>query len=98
MSQALYKSTILLYIFKIFVLHVIHMSATISVRIPKELKEEIKKYGINISHVVRKALEEELRKKKIEEAREAAKRLGEFFSKIPEEEIIEWIKMSKKER
>ena len=60
-------------------INVIHMSVTISVRIPKELKEEIKKYGINISHVMRKALEEELGKKKIEEAKEAAKRLGEFF-------------------
>jgi post-segregation antitoxin (ccd killing protein) len=72
------------------------MSVTISVRIPKELKEKIKKYGINISHVVRKALEEELRKKKIEEAREAAKRLGEFFSKIPEENIVKCIKISRK--
>ena len=77
-------------------INVIHMSATISVRIPKELKEEIKKYGINISHVVRKALEEELRKKKIEEAKEAAKRLGEFFSKIPEEDIVKCIKISRK--
>jgi post-segregation antitoxin (ccd killing protein) len=72
------------------------MSVTISIRIPKELKEEIKKYGINISHVVRKALEEELRKKKIEEAKEAAKRLGEFFSKIFEEDIVKCIKISRK--
>jgi post-segregation antitoxin (ccd killing protein) len=72
------------------------MSVTISVRIPKELKGGIKKYGINISHVVRKALEEELRKKKIEEAREAAKRLGEFFSKIPEEDIVKGINISRK--
>jgi post-segregation antitoxin (ccd killing protein) len=72
------------------------MSAIVSVRIPKELKDEIKKYGINISHVVRKALEEELRKKKIEEAKEAAKRLGEFFSKISEEDIVKCIKKSRK--
>ena len=72
------------------------MSAIVSVRIPKELKDEIKKYGINISHVVRKALEEELRKKKIEEAKEAAKRLGKFFSKIPEEDIVKCIKISRK--
>jgi len=74
------------------------MSVTITVRIPKKLKEEAKKYGINISQIVRKALEEELRKRKLEEAREAAKRIGEFFSKIPEEEIVEWIKMTRKER
>jgi post-segregation antitoxin (ccd killing protein) len=73
------------------------MSVTISVRIPKELKEEIKKHGININYVVRKALEEELRKKKLEETKEAAKRLGEFFSKIHEKEIVEWIKTSRRE-
>jgi post-segregation antitoxin (ccd killing protein) len=72
------------------------MTVIVYVRIPKELKDEIKKYGINISHVVRKALEEELRKKKIEEAKEAAKRLGEFFSKIPEENIVKCIKISRK--
>jgi len=45
---------------------------------------------------VRRALEEELKKRKLEEAREAAKRIGEFFSKIPEEEIVGWIKMARR--
>ena len=45
------------------------MSVLITARIPKELKEELKKYGINISQVVRKALEEAVYKKKLEELR-----------------------------
>ncbi len=43
------------------------MSVLITARIPKELKEELKKYSINISQVVRKALEEAVYKKKLEE-------------------------------
>jgi len=74
------------------------MSVTITVRIPKELREEARRYGISISHVVRRALEEEVKKKKLEDAREAAKRVGEFFSKLPEEDVVEWIKMTRRER
>jgi post-segregation antitoxin (ccd killing protein) len=74
------------------------MSVTVTVRIPKELKEEARRYDISISHVVRRALEEELRRRKLEDAREAAKRVGEFFSKLSEEEIVEWIKMARRER
>ncbi|MGC9104204.1 MAG: ribbon-helix-helix protein, CopG family [Candidatus Methanodesulfokora sp.] len=40
------------------------MSVTIIVKVPKELKEEIKRMGININEVVRRALEEELKRKK----------------------------------
>jgi antitoxin CcdA len=74
------------------------MSVTVTVRIPKELKEEARRYDISISRVVRRALEEELRRRKLEDAREAAKRVGEFFSKLSEEEIVKWIKMARRER
>jgi Arc/MetJ-type ribon-helix-helix transcriptional regulator len=74
------------------------MSVTVTVRIPKELKEEAERHGINISHVLRRALEEELKKRKIKEVEEAAKRAGELFSRIPEEEIVNRIKKARKER
>jgi post-segregation antitoxin (ccd killing protein) len=74
------------------------MSVTVTVRIPKELKEEARRYDISISRIVRRALEEELRRRKLEDAREAAKRVGEFFSKLSEEEVVEWIKMARRER
>jgi antitoxin CcdA len=74
------------------------MSVTVTVRIPKELKEEAKRHGINISYVLRRALEEELRRRKMEEVEEAARRVGELFSRIPEEEIVNWIKKARKER
>jgi len=39
---------------------------TISAKIPKELREEIRALKINPSEVIREALENEVRKKKIE--------------------------------
>jgi len=74
------------------------MSVTVSVRIPKELKEEAKRYGINISEVARRALEEEVRRRKLEEAAAAAKRVGELLSRIPEGEIVEWLREARRER
>ncbi len=42
------------------------MSTTISIRIPKELKEAMKKFPhINWSEIVRKAIEEKIREEKI---------------------------------
>jgi len=68
------------------------MSAVITVRIPRELKEELKKRGVNISVVVRKALEKELEKIREEELKRAARGLGEFFEKIGEEKILNGIR------
>lgn len=60
----------------------------ISVRIPRELKEEIKKHEIRVSDVVRRALEEEIRRRKMEKLREVAGELGRFFARIPNEKIV----------
>ena len=69
-----------------------------SVRIPRELKEEAKRYGINISEVARRALEEEVRRRKLEEAMAVARRIGEILSKIPEEEMVKWLREAREER
>jgi Arc/MetJ-type ribon-helix-helix transcriptional regulator len=74
------------------------MSVTVSVRIPKKLRDEAKRYGINISEVARRALEEEVKKRQLEEATMAARRLGEIFSKIPQGEIVEWLREARRER
>lgn len=67
-------------------------STVITVRISGELKEELSKYGVRVSEVVRKALEEEVRKRKIEELKAASGKLGEFFAKMSEEEIVRSIR------
>ena len=43
------------------------MSTVISVRVPKWLKEKLKKYGVNIAEVVRKSLLKEIEKIELEE-------------------------------
>ena len=73
-------------------------SVTISVRIPKELKEKIDRYGVRVSEVVRKALEEEVRRRELEESAEAAEELGKFFSRIPDDEIVRSIREFRRAR
>ena len=73
-------------------------SVTISVRIPKELKEKIDRYGVRVSEVVRKALEEEVRRRELEEAAEAAEELGKLFSRIPDDEIVRSIREFRRAR
>jgi predicted transcriptional regulator len=74
------------------------MSTVISIRVPDETKQDIDKYGIEVSSVARRAIEEEIRRRKLEEATEAAEELGDYFSKIPEEQVLKWIKEDRRTR
>jgi antitoxin CcdA len=74
------------------------MSVTVGVRIPKRLRDEAKRYGINISEVARRALEEEVKKRQLEEVAMAARRLGEIFSKFSPGETVEWLREARRER
>ncbi|AYN75654.1 hypothetical protein SULI_13490 [Saccharolobus solfataricus] len=47
-----------------------------STKVRRDVLEKAKKYGINVSEVLRKALEEEIRKRE-EEARRSAKEIAE---------------------
>ena len=74
------------------------MTTVISIRVPDETKHDIDKYGIEVSSVARRAIEEEIRRRKLEEATEAAEELGDYFSKIPEERVLKWIKEDRRTR
>jgi len=74
------------------------MSTVISIRVPDETKREIDRYGIEVSTVARKAIEEEIRRKKMDEAAKAAEELGDYLSKIPEEQTLQWIKEDRRTR
>lgn len=87
----------------IFVLHELYIrdtmkDATITVRIPRELKIKLNKYGVEISKIVREALEEEVKKRRIKELEIATRKLGEFFAKIPDEEIVKSIRKMRESR
>lgn len=72
-------------------------SVTVSVGIPKKLRDEAMRNGINISDVAQRALEE-VKKRQQEEAVMAARRLGETFSKIPQKDMVEWLREARRER
>jgi antitoxin CcdA len=68
------------------------MGSIISVRVPPELKDNLKRYGIEVSEVTRKALEEEVKRREREELQRMAEELGALLEKIPRERIIEGIR------
>lgn len=72
--------------------------ASITVRIPDELKKELEDTGVKISEVTRKALENEVKRIQELRAKEAAKRLSELLSEIPDEEIIKAIRETRDRR
>lgn len=73
-------------------------SVTVSVRVPKRLKEELSRYGVEVSRVVREALEEEVRRRRLEEFGEIAGELGELFAKVPEGEIVRGVRETRRSR
>ena len=68
------------------------MSAVVTVRVPEELKEDLKKYNVEPALIARKAWEEEVRRKKLKAARAAAKELGQTFACIGTKEIVKTIR------
>ena len=72
--------------------------AVIVVGVPKELKESLSRYGVEISKVVRKALEDEVKRRRVEELKRVAGELGSFFAKISDEEIVKTVRESREPR
>jgi post-segregation antitoxin (ccd killing protein) len=71
---------------------------TVTVRIPKALKDELRRRGIVISELVRKALEEELNRRQRAELEESAARLGELFSDIGVDAVTRSIREQRAQR
>ena len=72
--------------------------ASITVRIPDELKKQLEDTGVKISQVTRKALENEVKRIQELRAKEVAKRLSQLLSEIPDEEIIKAIRETRDQR
>jgi post-segregation antitoxin (ccd killing protein) len=66
--------------------------ATISAKIPKELREKMKEYGIKSSEVIRKAIFEEIRKIEARELKEEIKSIKPIINKISIESVIQSIR------
>lgn len=68
---------------------------TISTKVRKELIDEARKLGINISSTLRSALEEEVRKRKLEILKARLNELSEALDKIDINEVVKIIREGK---
>jgi len=71
--------------------------ATVSAKIPEELKRELDDAEVNVSDVIRGALEEEVRRRRRERVVEEAAEIGKKFD-VEDEEIARIVRKSRDER
>ena len=71
---------------------------TVSVKVPAEMKQKLKKYGIKPSKLLRKTLEQEIRKREIEEIKTEIQDLGDALTRIDMADIISTIRTDRDKR
>ncbi|MFH1178921.1 MAG: CopG family transcriptional regulator [Candidatus Bathyarchaeota archaeon] len=71
---------------------------TVSARIPIEVKEDIEKYDIQTSEVIRKALEAEIKQRKIGEIKTKLNSVGDELAKINLDETANLIREEREKR
>lgn len=71
---------------------------TVTAKIPAELKERLKRLGVNVSELIRKTLELEAERLERERLRKMAEEAGEILQKIPAEELVEAVRMGRETR
>jgi len=65
---------------------------TVSVKVPRRLKELLDKYGIRPGPLVRQALEEEVRRMVLRELEDEIKGISEEMKSISDEEVVRLIR------
>jgi antitoxin CcdA len=61
---------------------------TVSTKIPKQLKEKIRRLKIKPSKILRKALEEEVKKREVEELKEELTRLKPVLDRVSMDRVV----------
>jgi post-segregation antitoxin (ccd killing protein) len=75
------------------------MSVVVSVRIPRQLKEKLEKYGINVSELVRKKLAEEVEEIEREEIRKLLDELKSALQgRVDPRELSKLVEEEREER
>lgn len=72
--------------------------ATVTAKIPVELKERLKNLGVNVSRLIREALELEANRLEGERIRRLAEEAGEILQKISAEELVEAVRLGREGR
>jgi len=72
--------------------------ATVTAKIPAELKARLARLGVNVSGMIREALEREVKLVEKERLRELAEEAGEILQKIPAEELVQVVREGREAR
>ena len=76
----------------------VQQTVTVSTKIPKQLKEKIRRLKIKPSKILRKALEDEVKKREVEELKEEIHRLKPVLEKVTTEDIVKSIREDRDSR
>ena len=71
---------------------------TVSTKIPKRLKDEIRRLKIKPSKILRKALEEEVKKREVEELKEEFKKLKPALEGVSMDNIVKSVREDRDNR
>ncbi|MBC7078335.1 MAG: hypothetical protein ABC505_03275 [Candidatus Methanosuratincola petrocarbonis] len=71
---------------------------TLSVKVPREVKERLERYGIKPSEVLRKAILEELRLREIEELEGKIEELKDDLAKFSTDYVVKSIREDRDSR
>ncbi len=72
-------------------------TVTVSGKITKKQKEELRRYKVNVSRLIQEAVDRELKHKERERVRQALDEAAAVLRKIPDEHIIESIREGRDE-
>ncbi len=71
---------------------------TVSVKIPVELKEELERYGIKPSALLKKAIEQELKKREIQRIKEEIEKVKPILDRLSIGEVVKLIREDRERR
>lgn len=71
---------------------------TVSAKVRRELLEEARRLGINVSELIRKTLEEEVRRRKLMTLEERLKKKRDILAKIDIDEIVRLVREDREVR
>jgi polyhydroxyalkanoate synthesis regulator phasin len=76
----------------------LEQAATVSAKIPRQLKEKIQRLNIKPSKILRKALEDEVKKREIEELKKEINTLKPTLEKMSTQNIVKSIREDRDNR
>ena len=71
---------------------------TVSVKIPRKLKEKLERYGIKPSKLLKKAIMEELKRREIQDLEKMRAELNDVIAKFSKEFIVRSIREDREKR